>query len=135
MGSISGRCLCGSVRYESAGAPTSSTLCHCSSCRRASGAHALGLVTVAKEGFAFTAGSPTEYRSSASVLRTFCSRCGTPLTYWHEGWPNEISVTIGSLDQPADAPPTDHTWMSEAISWDKPADGLPEYQTDRGEDR
>jgi hypothetical protein len=61
-------------------------------------------------------------------------KCGTPLTYWHEGWPNEISVTISSLDAPADAQPTDHTWMSEAISWDKPADGLREYQTDRWED-
>jgi hypothetical protein len=86
---------------------------------------------MAKDGFEFVAGVPAEYRSSASVIRTFCSKCGTPLTYWHLGWPQEISVTISSLDTPADAPPTDHTWMSEAISWDKPADGLREYQTDR----
>jgi hypothetical protein len=131
MNSIFGGCLCGLIRYQSAGQPSRSTLCHCSSCRRASGAHALGLVTVAMAGFQFIASSPAEYRSSASVLRTFCSRCGTPLTYWHEGWPDEIALTISSLDAPAEAPPTDHTWMSEAISWDKPADGLRQYQNDR----
>src|ERR1700675_3609302 len=131
MSVIAGRCLRGSVRYESAAGPSRSTLCYCSSCRRASGAHALGLVTVAKQGFAFTAHPPAEYPSSASVLRTFCAKCGTPLTYWHQEWPDEISLTIGSLDAPADAPPTDHTWMSEAISWDKPADGLTIFQANR----
>jgi hypothetical protein len=131
MKAIAGGCLCGSVRYESAGSPFRSTLCHCSSCRRSSGAHALGLVTVARKSFQFTTGAPAEYRSSPPVVRTFCSKCGTPLTYWHEGWPDEIALTVGSLDAPNDAPPTDHTWMSEAISWDQPADELQQYQTDR----
>jgi hypothetical protein len=130
MEPITGGCLCGSGRYQSAGLPSRSTLCHCSSCRRAPGAHALGLVTVARNGFKFTANSPAEYRSSSSVLRTLCSKCGTPLTYWHEGWPDVIALTISSLDAPGDAPPTDHTWMSEAIAWDNPADYLRQYQTD-----
>jgi hypothetical protein len=131
MGSITGGCLCGSVRYLTTGSASRSTLCHCATCRRASGSHALGLVTVTMQGFQFTTQAPAEYRSSELVLRTFCATCGTPLTYWHEGWPAEISLTIGSLDTPTDAPPTDHTWMSEAISWDKPADGLTQYDTDR----
>ena len=32
-----GGCLCGSVRYRVAGDPVAATLCHCRSCRRASG--------------------------------------------------------------------------------------------------
>jgi hypothetical protein len=89
------------------------------------------LVTVARQGFQFTAGTPAEYRSSEAVVRTFCSSCGTPLSYWHQAWPDEISLTIGSLDDPSDVPPSDHTWMSEAITWDRPADGLMKYDTDR----
>jgi len=88
-------------------------------------------VTVAQKGFQFTAKSPAEYRSSISVVRTFCSKCGTPLTYRHENWPDEIALTISSLDAPNEAPPSDHTWTSEAIAWDKPNDGLKQYQTDR----
>lgn len=74
---LTGSCLCGSVRYQS-GAPIRSTICHCSSCRRASGSHALGLVTVARTGFTWTASNPAQYRSSAAVVRTFCGTCGTP---------------------------------------------------------
>jgi hypothetical protein len=128
---FTGGCLCGEVRYESSAPRSPATLCHCPSCRRASGSHVLGLVTVARSDFRITAGSAQEYRSSAAVLRTFCPRCGTPLTYWHESWPDEISLTIGSLDTPEVAPPADHTWMSAAISWDDPADGLRRFQTDR----
>jgi len=129
MKPITGGCLCGSVRYGGANPPERSILCHCSTCRRASGFHALGLVTVARKRFQFTAASPAEYRSSVSVVRTFCSKCGTPLTYSHEGWPDEIALTISSLETPSDSP--DHTWMSEAIAWDKPNDGLKQYETDR----
>jgi hypothetical protein len=53
------------------------------------------------------------------------------LTYWHESWPNEISLTLGSLDRPDLVPPADHTWMSDAVVWDDPADGLPRFPTDR----
>jgi len=106
-------------------------LCHCPSCRRASGSHVLGLVTVARSAFRIIAGAPQHYRSSPAVLRTFCPRCGTPLTYWHEQWPEDISLTIGSLDRPELFPPADHTWISAAISWDDPADGLRRFETDR----
>jgi hypothetical protein len=131
MNELSGGCLCGSIRYRSAGLTRPATLCHCASCRRASGSHVLGFVWVSQDGFTFTAGNPTEYRSSPPVVRTFCSRCGTPLTYWHAGWPSEISLTIGSLDQPELTPPIDHTWMSDAVAWDDPADGLICFQADR----
>ena len=86
---------------------------------------------MAIDGFRFTASSPAEYRSSTLVRRTFCSKCGTPLTYWHEGWPDEIALSIGSTGAPNEAAPSDHTWMSESIAWDKPTDGLRQYDTDR----
>jgi hypothetical protein len=53
------------------------------------------------------------------------------LTYWHAGWPQEISITIATLDNPALAVPADHTWMAHAVGWDAPADGLPQFATDR----
>lgn len=133
MNLITGGCLCGSVRYQSSGVSTHPTLCHCSTCRRASGAHLLGWVTFSKQEFRFTAIPPTEFHSSTKVTRTFCSRCGTPLTYWHENSPNEIDVTIGSLDAPDKVAPADHIWMSDALAWDKPTDGLPQYESRRVE--
>jgi hypothetical protein len=131
MTPITGGCLCGSVRYRCTGLPTHSTLCHCATCRRASGSHALGWVALPSSEFQFTTHPPSEFRSSKSVVRTFCSICGTPLTYRHEDTSEEIDVTIGSLDAPDDAQPADHIWMSDALAWDRPADGLPQYPSER----
>jgi hypothetical protein len=49
------------------------------------------------------------------------------LTYQHVRRPGEIDVTIGSLEHPERAAPIDHIWMADALSWDRPADGLPQH--------
>jgi hypothetical protein len=128
---LTGGCLCGAVRYRTALPKSPPTLCHCVSCRRAAGAHVLGLYTVDRGQVLFTQGRPLDYRSSAKVRRGFCARCGTALSYWHADWPADLSVTIASLDHPELAAPADHTWMADALAWDRPADGLPQYRTDR----
>jgi hypothetical protein len=38
---LTGRCLCGAVRYRSKGLPKRVSHCHCQQCRRASGGVAL----------------------------------------------------------------------------------------------
>ncbi len=130
---LTGRCLCGAIRYECGSAPLyPPTLCHCESCRRAAGAHAVGWLTFKDEALKYTAALPRDYESSPGVFRAFCPRCGTPLTYRNTRRPGEIDVTICSLDQPEKVVPADHIWMQDAPSWDRPADGLPQYPAGRG---
>ena len=126
-----GGCFCGLVRFRSAQAPDHATMCHCCSCRRASGAPAVGWASFALASFELTAQRPAEFRSSPGVVRTFCATCGTPLTYWHEQWPDIIDVAIGTLDVPEDVQPQDHIWMSDAVAWDQPNDGLKHYPHSR----
>jgi hypothetical protein len=123
---LTGGCLCGDVRYRTTAPNTPPTLCHCASCGRATGAHAVGLFTLDRATAEFTAGKPTEYKSPPEVLRGFCGRCGTSLTYWHSGWSKDLSLTISSLDDPGLAPPIDHTGMADAVAWDVPGDNLPQ---------
>ena len=40
MEPFAGGCLCGTVRYQAHSLLYPATLCHCTSCRRAAGAHA-----------------------------------------------------------------------------------------------
>jgi Glutathione-dependent formaldehyde-activating enzyme len=54
-------------------------------------------------------GAPTRFRSSDKGTRTFCSRCGTPLTFESDEHPDEIDITNASLDDPEAMPPRDHT--------------------------
>lgn len=129
-----GGCLCGALRYRATGAARFATLCHCSSCRRAAAAPAVAWVTFAVVAFAFTSGEPVRFRSSAPVLRSFCGRCGTPLTYQHEGRPEAIDVTTASLDEPERCAPLDHTWVSERLRWWRPEPRWPEFPRRRKQD-
>lgn len=128
---LSGRCLCAAVRYRCGPLLYPPTLCHCESCRRASGAHAVGWFTVKTDELVYGAAVPREFASSPRVRRGFCEQCGTPLTYRSADRPAEIDVTICSLDQPALAVPVDHIWMQDALPWDRPTDGLPQYPATR----
>src|SRR5579863_9430609 len=96
-----GGCLCGAVRYEITGAVRNPCFCHCTSCRRASGAPMVPWGTVARAGVRITHGALTEFRSSARVWRGFCAHCGTALTYRNEARSAELDVTLATLDEPA----------------------------------
>ncbi|MDQ3568557.1 MAG: GFA family protein [Actinomycetota bacterium] len=76
--------------------------------------------------FSFVSGEHMEYRSSPEVVRTFCGKCGTSLTYQHEG--DKVDVTTASLDRPEDFPPACHIWMEDKIGWESVHDGLPRFQ-------
>lgn len=125
-----GGCYCGAVRYRVGGIPSSPTICHCADCRRAAGAPFVGWATFRTADFAYIAGKPAEYRYEGRG-RTFCGRCGTPLTFQTESSPDELDVTIGSLDEPQRVPPRDHTWVADRLPWIHLSDGLPTFPTAR----
>jgi len=88
--SIDGGCLCRAVRYRVAGKPIAQSLCHCRTCRLASGAPSVAWVVFPSRDFAFVTGQPASFRSSPEVVRTFCAHCGSPLTYRHDSSPDTV---------------------------------------------
>ena len=127
-----GGCLCGAVRFRARGAPTNATLCHCQSCRRASGAPFVAWVSFPRAGFGLIRGEPARFRSSPPVERSFCARCGTPLTYAHDAEPESLDVVTVSLDRAGELAPRDHTWTSHALPWVRALDVLPRHPERRG---
>jgi hypothetical protein len=128
---INGGCFCGAIRYRAEGVPSNSMVCHCRTCRRVTGAPAVGWLTFPLASFRFSRGEPDEFQSSPPVLRTFCRQCGTPLTYRHESSPETLDVATGTLDDPNAFPPTHHSWLSHGLSWVKFGDGLPTFPESR----
>jgi hypothetical protein len=124
---LEGGCLCGAVRYRVTGKPYHLTHCHCGTCRRAGGAAFVTWFSVKPDEFQLLQGVPTEFASSARVIRSFCSKCGTPLTYRLVAQSEEIDITLCSLDQPEALTPEDHTWMSSRLPWVRLCDGLPQH--------
>lgn len=118
-----GGCLCGAVRFRAEGEPSDAGICHCASCRRTASALNLPFATFARAGFVFTQGDPVAFRSSPAVVRRFCGRCGSPLTYENDNDPATLDIMIGSLDRPDRIVPSKHVWLSEKIAWEVVADG------------
>ena len=64
------------------------------------------------------------YKSSEAVNRTFCARCGTPLTYSRypvrEPWPDKLDMYLGTVDRQdlerEYMAPDRHVWWNYRIS-------------------
>jgi hypothetical protein len=128
---LTGGCFCGRVRYEAEGAPFNRTNCHCSICRRTTGAPFVAWFSVPRSQLKL-AGEPRLFRSSGKATRSFCPECGTQITFDLDG-AAEIDLTTASLDEPNRLPPVDHTCTSSRLAWVKLADGLPEFRESREE--
>ena len=122
-----GGCLCGATRYRVRADARASTLCHCNSCRRASGAQSVAWAVFPANAFEFTKDEPSRFKSSPAVVRTFCSRCGTPLTYEHESRADAIDVTTATLDEPNRFAPVCEIWVGEKLAWETLDPKLPHY--------
>jgi hypothetical protein len=94
---IEGGCLCRAVRYRVNGVPIVTSLCHCRTCQLAAGAPSVAWAVLRSRDFMFSAAQPARFRSSPAVTRTFCSRCGTSLTYQRDAEPDTIDVTTTPL--------------------------------------
>ncbi len=114
---VTGGCMCGSVRYVLTGPIKSVGICHCNSCRKSASSPSMAWLTVGASDFRTVAGEPSAYRSSEKVTRTFCGKCGSPLTYHSDNAPSEIDVTAVSLDMPDLLPPTHEGWLEEKLGW------------------
>ncbi len=124
-----GRCLCGAVRYEGRGDPDWVGICHCESCRRATGGALVAWCGFPRERLAFAGELPAYYMSSPGVRRGFCRRCGTSLTYESERWPADVHLIVGNFEHPEALAPQFHVFAAERLPWLHLADGLPRYRT------
>jgi hypothetical protein len=122
-----GGCLCGAVRYRIAGESLALARCHCRTCRHASGAPSVAWSVFRSGDFVFTAETPVHFHSSPGVVRTFCGKCGTPLTYQRTAEADTIDVTTVTLDDAADFAPTKEVWVEHRLAWETLNDSLEHF--------
>jgi hypothetical protein len=66
--------------------------------------------------------------ASPFVVRTFCVKCGTPLTYLHDESPDTIDVTTATLEVPEAFPPNREIWLEHRIGWEPLDENLQHFQ-------
>lgn len=127
--SFSGRCICGGVVIEAHGAPKWVGICHCGSCRRATGGISVAAAGFAKDCVRIEGPTHARFASSPGVVRSFCSACGTSLSYQSERWSEDVHVMVGALDQADTLRPQFHIFFDERVPWAAVFDDLPKYRS------
>ena len=112
-----GQCHCGAVRYEMPAETIHRAICHCSDCRRHSGAPMVAWGLVARDQLKVE-GETQDYASSEHGRRHFCPRCGTGLFYTSETvFPGQVDVQIATLDDPDAIVPEAQIQLADRIGW------------------
>ena len=126
-----GGCLCGAIRYESAGEPVFALQCHCRDCQRQSGSAFVAAVRVPSAEFRITKGTPKRYitKSDAGneITRAFCGDCGSPLYVQVSTRPDLVGIRVPSFDDPSWFRPEADIFVKSAQPWDHMNPDLPKY--------
>ncbi len=125
---IAGGCLCGAVRYTARGKPDHMGHCHCTMCRKSTGAAFGTFAGFPSADVHFTKGKPKYFRSSKWAARGFCAKCGSTLVYKLVKDDSKIWLSVGSMDDVASVKPEMHIFTAEMAPWLKLADGLPRHK-------
>jgi hypothetical protein len=126
--SVNGSCLCGGVRYEvDADGFGTVVNCHCSMCRKATGAAFRTRAAVRATAFRWLTGEDlvTRYESSPGETRTFCRTCGATLPTFFRDRASEIGLPLGTLDDDPGVKPSAHVHVASKAPWFDIPDELP----------
>lgn len=125
---LTGRCLCGQVRYEVHGGLGPFFFCHCKTCQRAQGGAFACSATVSARHFTLVTGSENvaEYESSPGKKRCFCRNCGSPLWSRRKDDAGTLRVRLGLLDEDPGQRPRGHIFVEDRAPWFEISDDLPQ---------
>ena len=133
-GPLTGRCLCGDVRFVLRGDVIEAGACHCTQCQRWSGPY-WSAVTVRQDELVLENGqeSIAWYPSSEHAERGFCVLCGSSL-FWREQRAEAVSVdvSLGALDQPAGIEVGYHIHVASAGDSYAVPDDAPHFERGKG---
>lgn len=127
---LQGSCLCRGIRYEVAESLQGLVNCHCSMCRKATGAAFRTRATVKVAALRFLTGADllTYYQSSPGEYRSFCRVCGSTLITKFDRHPDVYGLALGTLDTDPGIKPLRHVFTKFKAPWFDITDGLPQVE-------
>lgn len=128
---ITGRCFCGTVRFQFDHDPVTVRACWCRDCQYlAAGSPSINAI-FRVEGFACT-GDLGVYVSNADsgnvMRRSFCPKCGTQLFSRSDRRPRLNVVRVGTLDDLEIGRPQATIWTASAPAWARIDSDLPCFE-------
>lgn len=118
MSHLEGSCLCGKVRFSTDAEPKVMANCHCSDCRKATGAAYATLMFVERDAVKIEGETKSFDHVSdrgTKMTKHFCPNCGSPMFTTSEGRPTMIGLRAGSLSDTSTFKPKVNVYLSSKI--------------------
>ena len=116
-----GGCLCGTIRYAVAAPLKNVIACHCTHCRKISGAGSSHNAAIPTSAMTITTGKPKLYADTADsgnrLSRFFCADCGSSLYSRRENMPQMTILKVGTLDDASGLTLAMNIWTDSALPW------------------
>lgn len=124
---LKGQCLCRAVTYGVADEFAYALNCHCSACRRTTGAAFKPLAGIVIEKFSIIDGEDHVMTYGDGTAKdVHCSVCGSLLySVVRDG--RYAHVAMGTLVDPPSIRPTAHIFVGSKAPWYEISDDLPQY--------
>ena len=128
---LMGSCLCGAVKYEVAGEAKRFYHCHCSRCRKATGAAHASNLFLQPAALNWLSGQEQvrafKVPQAVRFTNQFCGICGARLPRQPQG-SDTVVLPAGSLDVEAPIAPQARIFAGSRANWSCSGDGLPIHE-------
>jgi hypothetical protein len=129
--SLTGRCLCGGVRFKLTEPPHIAGYCHCTRCQRRTGAAASAQAPIDGRTFRWLEGEGLVKcwrHPDGGFEKCFCRECGAHLFSRDPDDSTQMSVRMGAFDGDPGVRPSWRTYVAYAAVWEPiPDDGLERF--------
>ena len=121
-------CFCGAVQFSVEDAFAYAFYCHCSKCRRRTGAACAAIGGIPAPKLQITGGIEQLRRldGRGGDYVAVCAQCCSPLYSTVEGG-TKLHVPLGVLDDPPSRVPDHHIQVAYKAPWHQISDGLPQF--------
>jgi hypothetical protein len=127
---LHGTCSCGTVRFAVTAPFETAGYCHCTRCRRRSGAMWSLNAMVGRDGFRILRGveEVTTWRPRDGLPKSFCRVCGGHLFSGEPEGEGPVGIRLGAVEGDPEIRPQWRQWLESAPDWEPiPDDGLPRF--------
>ena len=125
---VTGGCLCGSLRYGAKVKPQISIICCCRQCQQITGTGHAGQFGLPRVEVSITREPKVHLLvadSGNTVSSAFCGNCGSPLFKATSGFPDTVFFHAATLDDPASFKPQSVVWTKSKQPWDQIDPAIP----------
>jgi hypothetical protein len=125
---LRGECYCRTVSFEVRDAFEYALYCHCSDCRRRTGAGSKPFAGAKADALWITTGAEAvQHLGGDMEHHASCSRCGS-LLYSRVRGGAYVHVSLGALVDPPTIRPSAHIFVGSKAPWDLICDELPQFE-------